>query len=140
MWLANVAREFISNILSAASYGRVLGWVAWAFIAFIGVIAALAQIGVANFVLGPVLNAVLFTIAGIAIVGIGGGMIQPMRSRWERMLTKAESETTRVQASVQQNALAYQKGRADARTGQPSGTQGSTQANTPYGREPGTTA
>ena len=140
MWLANVAREFISNVLSAASYGKVLAWVAWSFIAFIGAIAALSQIGVANFVLGPILNAVLFTMAGIAIVGIGGGMMQPMRSRWERMLTKAETETTRVQASVQQNALAYQKGRADARAGQPADTQGSTQANMPYGREPGTTA
>ena len=137
MWLANVAKEFISNILSAASYGKVLGWVAWAFIAFFGAIAALAQIGVATFVLGPVLNAVLFTLAGVAIVGVGGGLIQPMRSRWERMLTKAESETTRVQASVQQNALAYQKGRADARAGQPA-TE--TQSQMPYGREPGTTA
>jgi len=60
-----------------------------------------------------------------------------MRSRWERMLTKAESETTRVQASVQQNALAYQKGRTDARAGQPAAD---TQSQMPYGREPGTTA
>jgi hypothetical protein len=140
MWLANVAREFISNILSATSYGKILGWVAWGIIAFFGAIAALAQIGVATFVLGPILNAVLFTMAGIAIVGIGGGLIQPMRSRWERMLTKAEAETMRVQASVQQNALAYQKGRTDARTGQPAPGQGATQTNPPYGREPGTTA
>jgi len=136
MWLANLAREFVSNILSAASYGRALGWVAWGFIAFFGAIAALAQIGVATFVLGPILNAVLFSLAGIAIVGVGGGLIQPMRSRWERMLTKAEQETTRVSGSVQQNALAYQKGRADARAGQPTDTQTSM----PYGREPGTTA
>jgi hypothetical protein len=136
MWLANVAREFITNVLSAASYGKMLGWMAWAAIAFFGAIAALAQIGVATFVLGPILNAVLFTVAGIAIVGFGGGLIQPMRSRWERMLTKAEQETTRVQASVQQNALAYQKGRADARAGQAADTQTSK----PYGREPGTTA
>ena len=130
MWLANVAREFVTNILSATSYGKVLGWVAWGFIAFFGVIAALAQIGVATFVLGPILNAVLFTMAGIAIVGIGGGLIQPMRSRWERMLT-------RVQASVAQNALAYQKGRTDA-AGQP---VTDTQKPTSYGgREPGATA
>jgi hypothetical protein len=41
---------------------------------------------------------------------------------------------------VQQNALAYQKGRTDARTGQPADTQTTRQTNTPYGREPGTTA
>jgi hypothetical protein len=136
MWLANVAREFITNVLSAASYGKMLGWMAWAAIAFFGAIAALAQIGVATFVLGPILNAVLFTVAGIAIVGFGGGLIQPMRSRWERMLTKAEAETTRVQASVAQNALAYQKGRTDA-AGQ---AVTETQRSAPYGREPGTTA
>lgn len=136
MWLANLAREFVTNILSAASYGKILGWLAWAFIAFFGAIAALAQIGVATFVLGPIMNAVLLTLAGIAIVGVGGGLIQPMRSRWERMLTKAEAETVRVQASVQQNALAYQKGRADARAGQVAPTETSM----PYGREPGTTA
>ena len=140
MWLANVAREFVSNILSAASYGRMLGWIAWAFIAFFGVIAALAQIGVATFVLGPILNAVLFTVAGIAIVGVGGGLIQPMRSRWERMLAKAEEETARVQPSVRQNALAYQRGRADARAGQPTDQQTQTRQQPPYGREPGTTA
>ena len=104
MWLANVAREFVSNILSAASYGRTPGWVAWGFIAFFGAIAALAQVGVATFVLGPVLNAVLFSLAGIAIVGVGGGLIQPMRSRWERMLTKAEEETTRVGVGAAERA------------------------------------
>ncbi|MBS2534886.1 hypothetical protein KGQ20_19120 [Catenulispora sp. NF23] len=134
MWLANVAKEFVSNILSAASYGKALGWVAWGFIAFFGAIAALAQIGVATFVLGPILNAVLFSLAGIAIVGIGGGLIQPMRSRWERMLTKAEQETTRVSGSVQQNALAYQKGRSDAQAGQP---VTDTQRSGPYGGEAG---
>lgn len=137
MWLANVAREFVTNILSAASYGRMLGWVTWGFIAFFGIIAALAQIGVATFVLGPIMNAVLFTMAGIAVVGVGGGLIGPMRSRWERMLTRAEAETTRMQASVAQNALAYQKGRTDATTGQPA-TE--VQRPGPHGREPGTTA
>jgi hypothetical protein len=136
MWIANAVRDLVTNILSAASYGRVLGWAAWAFIAFIGAIAALSQIGIATFVLGPILNAVLFTMAGIAVVGVGGGLIQPMRSRWERMLVKAEEETTRVGASAAANVSAYQKGRLDAKAGQPADTQ----TTTPYGREPGTTA
>ncbi|MBW8803795.1 MAG: hypothetical protein JF587_08030 [Catenulisporales bacterium] len=140
MAIANVAREFVSSILSSVSYGRVLGWVAWAFIAFFGIVAALAQAGIATFVLGPLLNAVLFTVAGIAIVGVGGGLIQPMRSRWERMLATAEQETTRVVATASGNASAYQMGRSDAQTGQPPGTQGTGPGQTPYGREPGTTA
>jgi hypothetical protein len=140
MAIANVARQFVSNILSSTSYGEVLGWVAWAFIAFFGIVAALAQAGIATFVLGPLLNAVLFTIAGIAVVGVGGGLIQPMRSRWERMLDKAERETTRMAAAAPGNASAYQMGRGDAQAGQSSGTQITGEGHMPYGREPGTTA
>ncbi|NUR29445.1 MAG: hypothetical protein HOV83_26960 [Catenulispora sp.] len=154
MAIANVVRELVGNILSSVSYGKVMGWIAWSFIAFFGTVAALAQAGIANFVLGPILNAVLFTIAGIAVVGVGGGLIQPMRSRWERMLDKAEQETTRVRASA--NMSAYQMGRSDAQTGQvgQTTTSGATAMpptsskstppppppTTPYGREPGTTA
>ncbi|GAA2053664.1 hypothetical protein GCM10009839_71970 [Catenulispora yoronensis] len=135
MAVANVVRELVTNLLSSVSYGKVLGWIAWSFIAFFGAVAALAQAGIATFVLGPLLNAVLFTIAGIAVVGVGGGLIQPMRSRWERMLNKAEQETTNLAAST--NMSAYQMGRSDAEAGQPSGQ---TTTQTPYGREPGTTA
>jgi hypothetical protein len=142
MAIANVVRELVTNILASVSYGKVMGWIAWSFIAFFGTIAALAQAGIANFVLGPILNAVLFTIAGIAVVGVGGGLITPMRSRWERMLNKAEEETTRVAASA--NVSAYQRGRTDAQTGQPSGATATQpygrEPGQPYGREPGTTA
>jgi hypothetical protein len=167
MAIANVVRELVTNILSSVSYGKVMGWIAWSFIAFFGTIAALSQAGIANFVLGPILNAVLFTIAGIAVVGVGGGLIMPMRSRWERMLNKAEEETTRVKTTA--NVSAYQRGRSDAQAGQPSGqtttpatgatqygqgpgmggsgagpagpgTGGSGSTQAPYGRDPGTTA
>lgn len=143
MAIANVVRELVTNILSSVSYGKTMGWIAWAFIAFFGTIAALAQIGVATFVLGPIMAAVLFTIAGIAVVGVGGGLIMPMRSRWERMLDKAEEETRNVAASG--NLSAYQIGRSDAQAARPSGATATTPTTTqptqpPYGREPGTTA
>jgi hypothetical protein len=136
MAIANVVREMVTNMLSATSYGKTVGAVAWAFIVFFGTIAALSQAGIASFVLGPILNAVLFTMAGIAIVGLGGGLIQPMRGRWEKMLNKAEAETTRVRASMPAGG-AYQKGRSDALTGQPAET---TEQGTQYGRESGTTS
>lgn len=41
----------------------------------------------------PVLITVLATIGGILVVGVGGGLIGPMRSRWERWLGQLETET-----------------------------------------------
>jgi hypothetical protein len=34
-------------------------------------------------------DAVLATRAGILVVGVGGGLIKPMQSRWEQYLTRA---------------------------------------------------
>jgi hypothetical protein len=48
-----------------------------------GVIAALDQVGVAGSVTTPVLIAVLATIGGVIVVGVGGGLVQPMQDRWE---------------------------------------------------------
>ena len=77
------------------------------FIVGIGIIAALNQIGVATTVTMPILIAVLATIGGILIVGVGGGMVRPMQQRWERWLGRAEQESTilreRVQAQVAQS-------------------------------------
>jgi uncharacterized membrane protein len=42
----------------------------------------------------PVLIAVLATVAGILIVGAGGGLIKPAQARWERLLEAAEAEAT----------------------------------------------
>jgi hypothetical protein len=60
----------------------------------LGLIAALNQVGVAGSVTLPVLIAFLATVAGIAIVGVGGGLVRPMQHRWERILNRAETETT----------------------------------------------
>ena len=57
-----------------------------------GIIAALNQVGIALTVTLPVLIAVLGTIAGILVVGVGGGLIKPMQNRWEDYLTRAERE------------------------------------------------
>jgi hypothetical protein len=34
----------------------------------------------------------LATVGGILVVGVGGGMIRPMQSRWEQWLTRAQAE------------------------------------------------
>ena len=46
------------------------------------------------------LIAVLATVAGVVIVGVGGGLIKPMQHRWEGYLTKAEEEAPRIKQQV----------------------------------------
>ncbi|MFJ8072454.1 hypothetical protein ACIQ7Q_00565 [Streptomyces sp. NPDC096176] len=115
MAIARAARDIIQGALGQTSYGRVLATVAWGFIVALGVIAALSQAEIATSVTGPVLTAVLAAMAGILIVGVGGGLINPMRERWERWLATAEAESGRAKDTV----TAYQRGRADAAAGQP---------------------
>ncbi|MCY9785644.1 hypothetical protein KIK06_17300 [Nocardiopsis sp. EMB25] len=91
--LAKAARDLISGALGGLSYGRVLANVAAIAIMALGVIAALNQMGVAMSVTMPVLIAVLATIGGILVVGVGGGLIKPMQSRWARWLDVVERET-----------------------------------------------
>ncbi|MEU1285996.1 hypothetical protein [Kitasatospora sp. NPDC005856] len=113
MAIANGVRDIVGNSLSGASYGRAVATTVWAFIVGLGVIAALGQVGIATAITTPVLIAVLATIAGVLVVGVGGGLILPMRQRWERWLDGAERETARLRGS------SYQAGRSDALSNQP---------------------
>ena len=70
--------------------------VAQVFIIGLAIIAALNQMGLAVTVILPVLITVLATMRGIAVVGVGGGLIAPMRQRWERWLETAEQEGQRI--------------------------------------------
>jgi Conserved TM helix len=112
--IGSAVKDVIANALSSLSYGRLLANLAAIFIVGLGVIAALNQIGVATTVTTPVLIAVLATIGGILIVGVGGGMIQPMRQRWERWLSKAEDES----AEVRERISAYAQARREAMEGE----------------------
>ncbi|SCE87304.1 Conserved TM helix [Micromonospora matsumotoense] len=107
--IANAVKDIISSALGGLSYGRVLANIASVFILGLGVIAALNQIGVATAVTTPVLIAVLATVGGILVVGVGGGLIRPMQARWESWLTRAEQESR----TIATHARAYQAGRRD---------------------------
>ncbi|MFI6336015.1 hypothetical protein [Streptomyces sp. NPDC050535] len=115
MAIANAVRGIVGSALSSVSYGRTVATIMWACILALGVIAALGQAGIATTVTQPVLYAALAAVAGILIVGVGGGMIGPMRQRWERWLTTAERETMNAKGSMS----AYQAGRQDAMSNQP---------------------
>ena len=70
----------VENMLGGLSYGRALANIASVFILFLGVVAALNQVGVATTVTTPVLIAILATVAGVVIVGVGGGLSGPCSS------------------------------------------------------------
>jgi hypothetical protein len=99
--IAAGAKSLIQNALSGLSYGKILANLVAIFIIFLGVTAALNQIEVATTVTIPILIAVLAIIAGVIIVGAGGGLIKPMQQRWEAMLTKAELEAPKIKEQAQ---------------------------------------
>jgi hypothetical protein len=108
--IASAVRDLITGALGGLSYGRLIATVVWVFIVGLGVIAALNQVGIATTVTEPVLVAVLATIAGILIVGVGGGLIRPMQGRWERWLDRVAAES----AVIRERAQAYQAEKAAA--------------------------
>jgi uncharacterized membrane protein len=111
-------KDVISEALGGLSYGRAVATAAQVFILALGVIAALNQIRVAVTVTLPVLITVLATVGGVIIVGVGGGLIQPMQHRWERILNRAEHES----ATAGDKMRAHRARQADTRdTNEPVG-------------------
>lgn len=108
--IATAVSDLVTNMLGGMSYGPMLGRIAAVFIWGIGIIAALNQIGVATSVTTPVLIAVLATIGGILVVGVGGGLVRPMEQRWNNWLGNLESEMPAMKGQAE----AYQRGREDA--------------------------
>ncbi len=102
--LAGGLRDLVTEALGGLPYGRLLANLGYWFILGLGVIAALNQIGIATTVTTPVLIAVLATVAGILVVGVGGGLVRPMQQRWETWLTRVEQEAPAVSERVRQAA------------------------------------
>jgi hypothetical protein len=94
--IAGWVKTAIAEALGGLSYGRTLGTVVQVMILVLGVMAALNQLGVGVTVTLPVLVTVLATLGGVIVVGVGGGLIRPMQHRWERILNRAETESTRA--------------------------------------------
>jgi hypothetical protein len=101
--IARVVRDLVSSTLGGLSYGRTLGTIASVFVWGLGVIAALNQVEIATTVTTPVLIAILATLAGVAIVGVGGGLVRPMQSRWEIWLDRAEHEIPAARQDLDQH-------------------------------------
>jgi hypothetical protein len=108
--IARAAYDLIASALGGLSYGRLLARMASVLIITLGVIAALDQVGIATAVTQPVLIAVLATVAGVIIVGVGGGLVRPMQRRWEGWLDRAGTETE----AIREHARSYAEERARA--------------------------
>jgi len=109
--IAAAVKTLVDGALGGLSYGKTLANVASAFILFLGVVAALNQVGIATTVTTPILIAILATIGGVIVVGAGGGLIKPMQHRWEAYLSKAEHEAPRIREHAAQSPDAKQQAR-----------------------------
>lgn len=114
--IAAAVRDLVSNALGGLSYGKLLANIASIFILGLGIIAALNQVGIALTVTLPVLVAILGTIGGILVVGVGGGLIRPMQQRWEDYLSKAEDESRNIRRHLDERQDRQRVG--SAHTGQ----------------------
>ena len=94
--IAAAVKVLIEGTLGGLSYGKTLANAASAFILFLGFVAALNQVGVATTVTTPMLITILATVGGILVIGVGGGLIKPMQTRWEGYLAKAEEEAPKI--------------------------------------------
>lgn len=131
--IAHAVSDLVRNALGGLSYGPMIGRIAAVFIWGIGIVAALNQIGVATTVTTPVLIAVLATLGGILVVGVGGGLVRPMQQRWEGWLNGLEQEMPAMRG----HAEAYQRGREDAsRERERMGAQQAGRGSAAAGRDP----
>lgn len=112
--IAAAVKGLIEGTLGGLSYGTTIANAASIFILFLGVVAALNQVGVATTVTTPVLVAILATVAGVIIVGVGGGLVRPMQQRWEGYLTSAEEEAPKIKAHAAGTPSASEQARQSA--------------------------
>ncbi len=101
--VAGAIKRLIENSLGGLSYGKYLADGVGILVLLGFVKAALDEVGVATGVTGPLLIAILATVGGILVVGVGGGLIKPMQGRLEQSLTNASSEAAHAKQQVQAN-------------------------------------
>ncbi len=94
--IANAVYGLVSGTLEETSYGNTVARICQVAIVFFGAVAAFGQVGIATTVTTPIMWTVLAMVAGVVIVGVGGGLVGPMRERWERMLHGAENEAEKM--------------------------------------------
>ena len=105
--LAAGAKGFLSNVLGGLSYGNALATAVAGIIIVMFGKAALDEVGIATTLTNALLYTVLAMIAGVTIVGVGGGLIAPMSKRWETIIDKGSQEAQNAKQQVQGGGSAY---------------------------------
>ncbi|MEV6876492.1 hypothetical protein [Amycolatopsis sp. NPDC051128] len=90
--IAKVVRDVVVSALAGRQAARPLSLAAYWLIMAFGIIAALGQVNIATAITGPLLIAVLATIGGVIVVGLGGGLIKPAQERWRGWMTNMEHQ------------------------------------------------
>lgn len=102
--IAAAVKELVQNSIGGLSYGRPLAIMAGGAILIVGIFAALNQLQIAPEIVNGLFYAALAIIVGVSIVGIGGGLVMPMRSRWEAALGRIEQEAPKVKEQIETTA------------------------------------
>lgn len=107
--VARAVKDILGAMLAGLSYGRTLAKIASALIMVVGVFAALNQLQIAPAIVNGLFYAGLAIVAGSAIIAIGGGGIQPMRTQWEKALRKVENDGSKFVTEAQTGAHAMEE-------------------------------
>ena len=131
--IASAVKDLVGGALSGLSYGRALATAASAFILALGIIAALGQIGVATAITMPILIAILATVAGVIIVGVGvgGGLVQPMQRVWTGWIDSIGRESANVRREIDLNRAGGSERAMAASSASSSATQAAPHHNGP---------
>ena len=137
--IAAGVKEIVQSTLGGLSYGNGLAIAASVSILVLGVFAALDQLNIAENIVNTLFTGLVVTIAGSAIVAIGGGGIKTMQRYWERAASKVEDESDNIKNEMD-GAGDKIKNRAEQRqeqlqnAGVGGGSAGSTQQVPTYGQ------
>ncbi len=101
--LASAARACVGDALSGLPYAGTAATASAAIIMIGFGKAALDELGLATSVTTPMLYALLTTVTGVTIVGVGGGLIRPMQQRWEEILRRGGQELTTARSTWRGN-------------------------------------
>lgn len=99
--IAAAVREIVQASLGGLSYGNALSNVAAIAILGVGAFAALNQLEIAEPIVTGLFYAIVGTIAGIAVIAIGGSGIRPMQTRWEQALQRYDEEKPKLRQQAE---------------------------------------
>ena len=99
--IAAAVKEILEASLGGLGYGRTLAIGVSVAITAVGAFAALNQLQIAPAIVTGLFYAVLATVAGSAVIAIGGGGIAPMRKRWESTLERYDQEKQNIAQEAQ---------------------------------------